>query len=67
MAQLIEASTAAKPDGLVVTIPDADALAGPIKAALSAKIPVISTNSGWDVSKKLGVILHVGQEEFIAG
>jgi simple sugar transport system substrate-binding protein len=67
MSQLIEATVAAKPDGLVVTIPDADALAAPIKAALSAKIPVISTNSGWDVSKKLGVILHVGQEEFTAG
>jgi len=67
MSQLIEATVAAKPDGLVVTIPDADALAAPIKAALSSKIPVISTNSGWDVSKKLGVILHVGQEEFTAG
>lgn len=67
MAQLIEAAVAAKPDGLVVTIPDADALAGAIKAALNAKIPVISTNSGWDVSKKLGIMLHVGQEEFIAG
>jgi simple sugar transport system substrate-binding protein len=67
MAQLIEAAVAKKPDGLVVTIPDADALGGPIKAALNAKIPVISTNSGWDVSKKLGIMLHVGQEEFIAG
>ena len=67
MAQLIEAAVAAKPDGLVVTIPDADALGGAIKAALNAKIPVISTNSGWDVSKKLGIMLHVGQEEFIAG
>ena len=67
MAHLIEASVAAKPDGLIVTIPDADALGGAIKAALNAKIPVISTNSGWDVSKKLGIVLHVGQEEFIAG
>jgi simple sugar transport system substrate-binding protein len=67
MAHLIEASVAAKPDGLVVTIPDADALGPAIKAALDAKIPVISTNSGWDVSKKLGVMMHVGQEEFIAG
>ena len=67
MAQLIEATVAAKPDGLVVTIPDADALGPAIKAALDAKIPVISTNSGWDVSKKLGIMLHVGQEEFIAG
>jgi simple sugar transport system substrate-binding protein len=67
MSQLIEASVAAKPDGLVITIPDADALGGAIKAALNAKIPVISTNSGWDVSKKLGIIMHIGQEEFIAG
>ena len=67
MSQLIEAAVAAKPDGLVVTIPDADALGGAIKAALNAKIPVISTNSGWDVSKKLGIMMHVGQEEFIAG
>ncbi|HZC35681.1 MAG TPA: sugar ABC transporter substrate-binding protein, partial [Chthoniobacterales bacterium] len=67
MAQLIEASVAAKPDGLVVTIPDADALGGAIKAAINAKVPIVSTNSGWDVSKKLGIIMHVGQEEFIAG
>ena len=67
MSQLIEAAVAAKPDGLVVTIPDADALGGAITAVLNAKIPVISTNSGWDVSKKLGIIMHVGQEEFIAG
>jgi simple sugar transport system substrate-binding protein len=67
MAQLIQATVAAKPDGLVVTIPDADALGPAIKAALDAKIPVISTNSGYDVSKKLGIPLHVGQEEFMAG
>src|ERR1700756_653687 len=29
MSQLIEAAVAAKPDGLVVSIPDADALAAP--------------------------------------
>src|SRR5258708_10516826 len=61
MAHLIEATVAAKPDGLVVTIPDADALGGAIKAALDAKIPVISTNSGSDVSKRLGIMIHVGQ------
>jgi simple sugar transport system substrate-binding protein len=67
MSHLIEATVAAKPDGLIVTIPDADALGGAIKSALNAKIPVISTNSGWDVSKQLGIMLHVGQEEFVAG
>src|ERR1700736_277853 len=67
MAQLIDAAVASKPDGLIVSIPDADALGKSIQAAVAAKIPVISINSGSDVSKKLGCLLHVGQEEEIAG
>jgi simple sugar transport system substrate-binding protein len=67
MAQLIDAAVASKPDGLVVSIPDADALGKSIKAAVNASIPVISMNSGSDVSKKLGCLMHVGQEEYIAG
>jgi simple sugar transport system substrate-binding protein len=67
MAQLIDAAVASKPDGLVVSIPDADALGKSIKAAVNASIPVISVNSGSDVSKKLGCLMHVGQEEYIAG
>ena len=67
LAQLIDAAVAAKPDGLVVSIPDAEALGKSIQAAVAAKIPVISINSGSDVSKKLGCLLHVGQEEEIAG
>ena len=59
MASLIEAATAQNPDGLVVSIPDANILAGPIKAAIDAGIPVISMNSGADVSKELGAIMHV--------
>jgi simple sugar transport system substrate-binding protein len=67
MSQLIDAAVASKPDGLIVSIPDADALGKSIQAAVAAKIPVISINSGSDVSKKLGCLLHVGQEEEIAG
>jgi simple sugar transport system substrate-binding protein len=67
MAQLIDAAVASKPDGLVVSIPDADALGKSIQAAVKAGIPVISMNSGSDVSKKLGCLVHVGQEEYIAG
>lgn len=67
MAQLIEAAVAARPDGLVVSIPDANALGRPIQAAVRAGIPVISINSGADVFKRLGVLVHVGQEEYIAG
>jgi simple sugar transport system substrate-binding protein len=67
MAQLIDAAVASKPDGLVVSIPDADALGKSIEAAVKAGIPVISMNSGSDVSKKLGCLMHVGQEEYVAG
>ncbi len=67
MAQLIDAAVAAKPDGLVVSIPDANALGRSIQAAVRAGIPVISINSGADVFKRLGVLMHVGQEEYIAG
>lgn len=67
MASLIDAAVNQEPDGLVVSIPDGDALGGAIKKAVAAGIPVISMNSGSDVSAKLGALLHVGQEEFDAG
>ena len=63
MAALIEASAAQSPDGLVVSIPYASILGGPISAAAAAGIPVISINSGSDVSASLGAIMHVGQPE----
>jgi len=67
MSQIIDAAVASKPDGLVVTIPDADALGPSIKAAVAAGIPVISMNSGSDVFADLGVLVHVGQTEYEAG
>ncbi|MGB0784730.1 MAG: sugar ABC transporter substrate-binding protein [Alphaproteobacteria bacterium] len=67
MASLIESSAAQMPDGLVVSIPDASILGGPIAAAAAAGIPVISINSGSDVSKELGAFMHVGQPEYDAG
>jgi simple sugar transport system substrate-binding protein len=67
MAQLIDAAVASQPDGLVVSIPDADALGPSIKNAVAAGIPVISMNSGSDVREKLGVAVHVGQTEYEAG
>lgn len=67
MAQLIDAAVNQEPDGLVVSIPDADALGPSIERAVAAGIPVISINSGSDVSKELGALLHVGQDERDAG
>ncbi len=67
MSQLIDAAVNQEPDGLVVSIPDADALGPSIERAVSAGIPVISMNSGGDVGAELGTLLHVGQSEFDAG
>jgi len=67
MSQLIDAAVNQKPAGLIVSIPDASALGPSIQKAVAAGIPVISMNSGSDVSKKLGALLHVGQDEVEAG
>jgi simple sugar transport system substrate-binding protein len=67
MASIIDAAVASEPDGLVVSLPDAEALGPSIEAAVAAGIPVISMNSGSDVFADLGVLVHVGQTEFEAG
>ncbi len=67
MAQLIDAAIATNPDGLVVSIPDADALGDAIRAAVAAGIPVISMDSGEEVSKELGALFHMGINEYQSG
>lgn len=67
MKQLIDAAVASQPDGLVVSIPDAEALGDSIKAAVAAGIPVISMDSGLEVSKQLGALLHMGIDEYPSG
>jgi simple sugar transport system substrate-binding protein len=67
MSQIIDAAVASQPDGLIVTIPDAEALGTSIGAAVDAGIPVISMNSGSDDFAALGVLVHVGQTEYAAG
>ena len=67
MAGLVSAAVAEAPDGLVVSIPNADALAAPLRAAAAAGIPVISMNSGFDAAASLGSRLHIGQSEYEAG
>ena len=67
MAKLIEAAAASNPDGIIVSLPDADALGGAIQAAADAGIPVITMNSGLESSASVGAIMHVGQPERLAG
>jgi simple sugar transport system substrate-binding protein len=66
-AQLIETYVAAKADGIIVSLANPDAMKDAIKKATDAGIPVITINSGADVSKALGAIAHVGQTERVAG
>ncbi len=67
MSQLIDAAVAKKPTGLVVSIPNPDALSPAIEKAITAGIPVVSMNSGSDVFRNLGILAHVGQTEYEAG
>ena len=67
MGQLIDAAVATEPDGLAVSVPDADALREPIQKAVDAGIPVVTLNSGVDVYEELGALTHIGQTETVAG
>ncbi len=68
MAKLLEAAIASKPDGLVVSIPDTDALGDLVKSAVGGGIPVIVVDSGGsELSRSLGALLFMGQDEYQAG
>lgn len=67
MSQFIDAAVASRPDGLAISIPDAEALHTSILAAVDARIPVVSLNSGAADFRALGIRSHVGQPERDAG
>jgi simple sugar transport system substrate-binding protein len=64
---LIDAAANAKPDGLVVSMANPEALKTSIENAEKAGIPVITINSGQDKSKAYGALSHFGSDEKIAG
>ncbi|MEV4110897.1 sugar ABC transporter substrate-binding protein [Nonomuraea sp. NPDC049695] len=66
-SQLIDQAVSEKVDGIVVSMANPDALKEAIGKAVTAKIPVITINSGADSSKAFGAITHVGQSEEVAG
>ena len=67
MASSIQAAAATQPDGMVISLPDPDALGPAIKAAVAAGVPVVTMNSGLENSAALGALMHVGQPEYLAG
>jgi simple sugar transport system substrate-binding protein len=67
-ARLVDAAIATNPDGIAVSIPDADALRGPVQRALAAGIPVVNLDSGEIQGQEMGVTLYVGTtSEYDAG
>lgn len=67
MQQLVDAAIASDPDGLILSFTDEDALGGVVQEATDNGIPVITINSGGDVSGDYGARLHIGQSEYEAG
>lgn len=67
MAELITSATNQRPQGIIVSIPDADALGPSIKASARSGIPLLSINSGTDVAAGMGSIIHIGQDEYETG
>jgi simple sugar transport system substrate-binding protein len=66
-ATLIQNAIDSKVDGIATTLATPDALAGAVKAATAAKIPVVAFNSGIDQYKKTGALMYFGSDENLAG
>lgn len=66
-SELIDAAVADDVAGIVVSMANPDGLQDSIQAAVSAGIPVVTINSGYDQWQDFGAITHIGQSETIAG
>ncbi|MCU7725026.1 sugar ABC transporter substrate-binding protein [Actinoplanes sp. KI2] len=66
-AVLIQNAVDSKVSGIATTLVTPDALAGSVKAATQAGIPVVGFNSGIDQYKKLGALMYFGSDETLAG
>ncbi|HET6479451.1 MAG TPA: substrate-binding domain-containing protein [Actinoplanes sp.] len=66
-AVLIQNAVDSKVNGIASTLVTPDALAGSVKAATDAGIPVVGFNSGIDDYKRLGALMYFGSDETLAG
>jgi simple sugar transport system substrate-binding protein len=64
---LIQNAVDSKVDGIATTLVTPDALAGAVKTATDAGIPVVGFNSGLDQYQKLGALMYFGSDETLAG
>ena len=66
-ATLIQNAIDSKVDGIATTLVTPDALAGSVKAANDAKIPLVGFNSGISDYQRLGALMYFGSDEDLAG
>jgi simple sugar transport system substrate-binding protein len=66
-ATLIQNAVDSKVDGIATTLATPDALAGAVKSAKDAGIPVVAFNSGIDQYQKAGASMYFGSDENLAG
>ena len=66
-ATLVQNAIDSKVNGIAVTLANPDAMAGAVKAATTAGIPVVALNAGLDQYQKLGVLMYFGSDEAVAG
>jgi len=67
MANLLTAAANQRPDGIVTTLPDSDALKRPIQQIIAQGIPIIATNAAPETARIVGIAVDVGQDETSAG
>jgi simple sugar transport system substrate-binding protein len=66
-AVLIQNAVDSKVDAIASTLVTPDALAGSVKSATDAKIPVVGFNSGISDYQRLGALMYFGSDETLAG
>jgi simple sugar transport system substrate-binding protein len=66
-ANLIQNAVDRSVDGIAVTMPNTEALLGPIQQAVEAGIPVTMLNAGFQDWQDTGALMYFGQDESIAG
>ncbi len=66
-AALVRDAVERRVDGIAVTLAKPSAMAGPVRAARAAGIPVVGLNSGIDEWRSAGLLGYFGQDESVAG
>jgi simple sugar transport system substrate-binding protein len=68
VASLIDQAAAAQPDGIALTVTDADLFRAPIQGALDAGIPVLAYNAGaGPLEDGIDYMTYLGQDEYAGG